>query len=426
MSVALGIDFGTTKTALAVVDTQTTQLLYADGRNHEAAIAPGIQDGQKHLAAMRQLLDQIPADLAVRIGAVGVTGQMHGVILWSRTRVSPLYTWQYQNPMLTKLRKIAPELCHGYGMATLAELAAANELDQYEFAGTIHDYAVWHLCGQPDTAVMDDTDAASWGLFDLKQRTFDADMVQRLGIPSALLPKVLTPGSLAGHLSYPCALTGKIPVTVAAGDNQCSVLATAQGAVEHEIYLTIGTGAQLSFVTDRLTDQVSLRPYFGGKYLAVAAPLCGGAAWALLQCNAKELLTACNLPLPSDAVLYDILDDLAVTAMDDDDLPLVKPNFCGERNQPRLRGAVEELSLQNCTPGKIAAAWALGIVRNLYEMMPSSLLQHRKHLLVSGNAVRKTRALQTACQKIFGVEPVITETREEAACGAALSTLWTI
>ncbi len=425
MSLALGIDFGTTKTAVAVVDTQTKKLLHADGCNHGAAIAPGIQDGQKHLAAMRRLLDNIPADLGAQIGAVGVTGQMHGVILWSSTQASNLYTWQYQNPKLAEIQTIAPDLCHGYGMTTLAELAAAEQLDGYEFAGTIHDYAVWQLCGRPEQAVMDDTDAASWGLFDLKKRAFGLDKVITLGIPVRLLPKVLPAGSLAGYFDYPCALTGGIPVTVAAGDNQCSVLATAQGAVPNEIYLTIGTGAQLSLVTDDFTDQVSLRPYFGGKYLAVAAPLCGGAAWALLQKNVKELLAACRLPLPSDAALYDILDDLAVAAMDDADLPLVKPNFCGERNQPFLRGAVENLTLQNCTPGKIAAAWALGIVRNLHQMMPPELLAGRKHLLVSGNAVRKTRALQAACQKIFGVEPVITETREEAACGAAMSTLWT-
>jgi len=424
MSLALGIDFGTTKTAVAVMDTETKKLLHADGCNHDAAIAPGIQDGQKHLTAMQQLLAALPMDLAAQIGAVGVTGQMHGVILWSRAKTSNLYTWQYQNPKLADIQAVAPELCHGYGMTTLAEFAMAKKLDGYEFAGTIHDYAVWHLCGQPEQAVTDDTDAASWGLFDLKNRVFMFDKVKKLGIPVRLLPKVLPAGSLAGHLNYPCALPRGIPVTVAAGDNQCSVLATAQGAVEHEMYLTIGTGAQLSLVTDDFTDQVSLRPYFGGKYLAVAAPLCGGAAWALLQNNVKELLAACRLPLPSDAALYDILDDLAVQAMDDADLPLVKPNFCGERNQPDLRGAVENLTLQNCTPGKIAAAWALGIVRNMYQMMPQPLLQGRKHLLVSGNAVRKTRALQAACQKIFGVKPVITETREEAACGAAMSTLW--
>ena len=121
-----------------------------------------------------------------------------------------------------------------------------------------------------------------------------------------------------------------------------------------------------------------------------------------------------------DADIYDLMDKLACRDMDCSDLPEIVPSFLGERNAPELRGNIGGLTLENYTPGKTAAALALGIIRNLRSTLPPELLEGRQKLVVSGNAVRKSKALQQACTKIFSIVPSVQESREEAACGAAL------
>lgn len=83
------------------------------------------------------------------------------------------------------------------------------------------------------------------------------------------------------------------------GDLQCSVLATVESA--QDAVLNISTSAQIAFVAENFeptndkpgVSPVEYFPYFGGKYLAVAASLNGGNALAtfvrMLQQWTKEL-----------------------------------------------------------------------------------------------------------------------------------------
>ncbi len=418
MALLLGIDVGTTKSACVIVDSESRALLACESAAHGAGICEGVQDAARHIAVIRRLIEKLPAELRRDIAAVGVTGQMHGVVAWSAALVSPLYTWQSQTRDLAEFQAIAPGLRHGFGVASLAQLAKDGELAGYEHAATIHDYLVWQMTGAAGKPVMDYSDAASWGTYDLRANGFDREAWRRLGIPETLMPRVVAIGSKAGELADGWGLPAGIPVMAAVGDNQASVAATAV-MPEDEIYLTLGTGAQLSVVIGEVADAVECRPYPGGRFLAVAAPLCGGAAWAWLHTHVKAWLAALDCEVPADAALYDKIDALALAAMDDADLPAVQPHFLGERHDPALRGSVEKLTLENYTPGKLAAALALGIVENLQRSLPEAFWKGRRRLLISGNAIRKTRALQAACVKCFGVEPIPAEGNEEAARGAA-------
>ncbi len=419
MALLLGIDMGTTKSACVIVDSDRRTLLACESMAHQAAAGGGIQDARRHVEVVRRLIGRLPESLRGEVKCVGVAGQMHGVVLWSRHAVSPLFTWQSVTRDLEHFQTVAPDLRHGFGVATLAQLASERKLDAYEYAGTIHDYLVWQLTGCPGKPVMDYSDAASWGTYRLRENCFDGASWARLGIPERLMPQVVPVCSNAGVVAGAWGIPRGIPVMAAVGDNQASVAATAEDPSD-EIYLTLGTGAQLSIVADRLAEQVECRPYLDGKYLAVGTPLCGGAAWAWLQQHVKAWLNALGCaPIP-DAELYDRIDALAAAALQDDDLPAVHPHFLGERSDPGKRGVIEHLTLTNFTPGKFAAALAIGIVENLQGMLPRELWQDRKRLLVSGNAIRKTRALQAACVRCFGIEPIPVSGREEAACGAAL------
>ena len=110
---------------------------------------------------------------------------------------------------------------------------------------------------------------------------------------------------------------------------------------------------------------------------------------------------------------------MALSEIDSDDLPEIAPNFLGERYNPDLRGVISNLDLNNFSISKIAAALALGLIRNLFNMMPDELWRDKKQLLVSGNAIRKNLSLRKACEKLLGLSPILQDNLEEAAQGAA-------
>jgi len=444
MEISLGIDIGTTKSAAVLLEGR--RLLAVESLPHESETSKGVQDVAKHIETVKILLARLPNDLKQRVTSVGVTGQMHGVVCWNETEVSPLYTWQSRVGDVTACQKICAELREGFGLVTLAWLADDDKLQRstskvpsipkthnelgstqkYTHCGTIHDYFVWLITGKPEKVLMDCADATSWGGFwgDSTGEGFDENIVTALGIPMQILPKVVPCGALAGRLAGEWGLPEGIPVTVATGDNQASVFATSHNAAE-EIHLTIGTGAQLSAVVDTetaesLRGKVELRPFFDEQMLAVVAPLCGGAAWAWLHEAVKNFSATADCTPCRDAELYDRIDTLALAEMEADDLPAVAPHFLGERHAPHLHGSIGALTLQNFTLGKLAAGLAHGIVATLAEPMPREVFATRTHLLASGNAIRKTAALRQAAEMRFGLPVEIVEGREEAACGAAL------
>ena len=424
MAILLGIDIGTTKTACVVYDSYKDLLLFCASEAHEAFTGPGIQDPEKLLAQIKNILRSIPADLKKDISAIGVTGQMHGVVLWNREVTSSLYTWQstVSETELNAVKSVEPSLCQGYGITTLYSLQQKGALKNYLYSGTIMDYIVWHLTGKPDKVMMDHTNAASWGAYDLHKHCFKADVLKQLSIPGDLLPEIVPSGARAGETVWEddFTLPSGIPVMAAIGDNQASVFFTSHDP-ENELFLTIGTGSQISAITESVIPGTGCeyRPYPDGRYLAVAASLCGGASWALLASFFRQTLATFGTSLPDD-VLYRKMDEMALSELHSSDIPVVKPSFLGERYDAALRGGINHLELHNFTPSKLAAGFALGIIRNLYDLLPAEVRGTRNQLLCSGNGIRRNQSLQKACTILFGLPCQFPDTREEAACGAAL------
>ena len=77
---------------------------------------------------------------------------------------------------------------------------ALIDTKEYTHASTIMDYFVYRFTGEH---VIDETNAASWGLFDLKKGDWDREALKRLKIREEILPKILKSGSIAGELKNP-------------------------------------------------------------------------------------------------------------------------------------------------------------------------------------------------------------------------------
>jgi len=428
----LGIDIGTSKIAAVIIDDSRRVLACRsvgvpparDETRRRDACAPAIEETAWRCVA------ELPAALRAQVQAVGLTGQMHGVLLTGAggQAVSPLITWQDERcdeAFLQELQnRTGYRLSSGFGCATLAWLRGHDELPAAAAgACTIHDYLTARLCGLPHP-VTDPTDAASWGLFDLRALDWDVTAVERAGIERRLLPEVRPSGSLAGRATP--AIAGRLglpagtPVAVAIGDHQASLLATLREP-ERELALTLGTGGQLSAVVPSLGaagETYEYRPYPGGRYLLTAASLCGGAAWAWLAEAVKAWLRDLGLPCPADDALYEKLNALGLAA--ESELS-VSPHFLGERHAPTLRGHIDGIDLHNFTLGPLARGLACGIMTNLRDMLPEEAYAGRERLLASGNALRRNPLLKHMAEEVFGLPLVLIEGQEEAATGAAIN-----
>lgn len=436
MTITLGIDLGTTKSAAVLYDTEKQILLEAGSKIHHADLPAeengAEQDADKLLAAAFESIRSLSAELRKKVEAIGVTGQMHSVLGWNREQVFPLVTWQdrrcgKQGLLSGFSARSGHTLYDGFGAASLARLG--KETSPWEHASTVMDYLVYRLTGI-EAPVTDPADAASWGIFEFSTGQWDFRATDALGIPRRLLPEVQPGGSIAGKLSKEYAerlgLPEGIPVLTATGDNQASILGTGR-EWEKELYLTLGTGAQLSAVISPEEaacfcpgGRVELRPFFGGRKLAVSACLCGGRAFSWLGETVQSWLKTLHLPCPELPELLDRIDQAGVSALNGEPSLLnLNPSFLGERGAEGLRGEIRGITLDNFTLGALAAAAAEGILRNLKQDFPPEILSKRIELLGSGNGVRKVHCIQKVIRREFPQELILTDHREEAACGAA-------
>ncbi|MHC4123308.1 MAG: sedoheptulokinase [Planctomycetota bacterium] len=438
-AVILGIDIGTSKVAAVIIDTQKQLLAVCSKRhkaNMESPTGRSEQDVEAIIATVRSAVLGLRKELRMAVRAIGVTGQMHGVVVVGKglRAITPLITWQdkrcLEGDFLGKLNPVGGYcLRSGFGCASLAWLCTKGLLpSEAVSASTIHDLLVARVC-ELDRPVTDPTDAASWGLFDLHSLNWDFDAIRKANVPMELLPKVVPCSSKAGMvckaMSEELCIPAGIPVATAIGDNQASLLATLREP-ENELALTLGTGGQLSAVLAtghepepiEQNSKYEYRPFPGSRFVVTAAALCGGSAWEWLAAAVEKWLGGLKVATPSRDDLYKRLSELGLKATH---MLEVRPNFLGERYDDLLRGSINRIDLENFDLGTVSRSLARGIIENLKDMLPAYVFKGRDRIVGSGNALRRTKLLQVMIEEVFGLRLDISQMQEEAACGAALN-----
>ena len=397
----LGIDLGTGKVALAVVDTAGQQL-YTDARPHHAdrpaPAGQAEQDAGAILTAAEALLAALPADLCDRLAGIGLTGQMHGVVQHDHAGIpcSPLVTWQDR-------RASGLPWPSGYGLATVSWWAARGLLTAPRVA-TIHGLLAARLCGL-DRAPIDPSDGQAWGGLTAE------------GVPADVMPLAVAHGAVVGRTRSGGPVPAGLPVYAPLGDNQASLRATLADPAR-ELAFTIGTGCQLSAVvpvgTTTAARTAERRPYD----LLVGAPLAGGAAWRWLAETARSWCVDLGGTAPALDAVYARLDTLGLAAVDSG-LEL-RPHLGGERHDPRLAASLGGLRLDTGSLGQVARALAFGIAANARDLLGSAAFTGRTRVVASGNALRRSALLRREAERAFALPLVLTTVVEEAATGAAL------
>ena len=423
----LGIDIGTTTICASLVRFRDGKQINAYTAQNNSRIKAKDeyrkeQDPSTIFSAVESLLTEVLKEHH-SVAAIGVTGQMHGILYVDDKgeALSPLYTWQDRRADLTYAegRSYAAEMTRltgrpissGYGAAT-HYYNVKNGLvpeNASKFC-TIADYVAMRLAGisSPKT---DATNAASLGLFDVERNGFDVNSFEKLGLKTDILPEVCQTNGLIGYY-------GDIPVYVAVGDNQASFF----GSVANEIgsvLVNYGTGSQISFVSPVYSaiEGFEIRPYRDGLYLYSGAAICGGRAYAIVEKFFSDYLTAFGA---DHGKQYDVMNALAKKAMENKPDLVMQTTFCGKRNDPDKTGGLYNIKEDNFTPGNVIYATLVGMATELAEFYEKADKSRFSALVASGNAVRKNEVLQSVLSSVFKMPVYLPTVSEEAAYGAAL------
>lgn len=494
----LGVDVGTTSVKACIISHATRQIVSrqvkdsrAGGVPSELGIEGNKQDAPTILSALYYCISRLSRDMLRSVTHIGICGQMHGVMLWDgdaianvavhhaenmasgaltdqrmevpQGSVSSVYTWQDSRCSPEFLSSLPqPQSSHlklssGYGCATLfwKQRYQPQKLQNssHNRAGTVQDFIVALLCGLPH-AVMSVQNAASWGYFDTESMSWEKDLLKENDFPVHLLPlEVVQSGSVAGKLVNSWyGIPAGTPVSAALGDLPCSVLATIVSNTD--AVMNVSTSAQLAFVMPEgfrpvpisqqcskegsIASPVQYFPYFGGRYLSVAASLNGGnvlAAYvAALQRWVGEL-SGGKHGVPQSKVWECILR-LGEAEEGVNSSLKIHPILFGERHCPEERASVAGIGPSSLGLGPITKALCAGLVDNIHEMMPKEELLSSgvQRLLGVGSALARNKILQSRVKEKYGspkseneedkpqLEVVFTSAGD-AAFGAALSML---
>lgn len=429
----LGIDIGTTTVTALVLDTDKSEVAKVCTLKNDSFISgrafEKLQDPKVIIETVKSAVKNVAEILSV--DAIGITGQMHGILYLDKDNkpCSPLIIWQdergnepYKNGLsyaeyLTK--ETGLKAASGFGLTTHFYNLINSEIPESAVTlCTIHDYLAALLTGTKP--VTHSSDAASLGFYNLKKNCFDDVALEKVGMDKSFLPEVIKSTALAGKTNCDF-LPDNIPVAVAIGDNQGSFLGSVADA-ENSVLVNVGTGSQVSFVTDKVRGLScgEIRPLTDDKYIFVGASLCGGRAYAIL----KAFFEKCALMLGGKAEnLYSLMDEKAESISDYSDLLAVNCQFCGTRENPKIRGSIDNIGIENLTPENLIFGTLKGVSKELFDMYRSekSLLSEEPSTLVcSGNGLRKSKIWRRIFTEDFKMEATLPKHSEEAAVGACV------
>ena len=197
------------------------------------------------------------------IAGIGITNQRETTIVWDKETGEPVYNaivWQCRRTakdinLLVKdgyadvIKAKTGLVPDAYFSATkiawiLSNVAGARKKAEEGrlLFGTVDTWLIWKLTGGA-VHVTDYTNASRTMLFDIHNRCWDKELLERFNIPEVMLPKVKPSSCIYGYTDS-SVLAGNVAIAGAAGDQQAALF--GQCCFEPgEVKNTYGTGCFL-------------------------------------------------------------------------------------------------------------------------------------------------------------------------------------
>lgn len=454
MAYWLGLDVGTTTVTAVVLDGATGSVVGSGSVPNAAEVTSTRDkkrgrsewDAERMLAASGEAVRQALANARCSVDGVGVTGQMHGVVVdCDGEPCGPFIGWQDRrgadvmgkNSASTVDRidaeivraQLDERVCRpkaGYLGPTLLWLAEQGKIPEGAVSSFLPDWVAARFTGT--RPVTDRTNAAGSGLYDVLSDAWALDVADAVGLNRVLLPEVRQSGTAAGRVTLEASgLTGLnegTPVCVACGDNQASFTGSV-GMTEETVLVNVGTGGQMSVRTDlkAACGDLELRPYLDGGYLLVGPGVVGGRTFAWLRDFFAEVGSSLYHAKIDPDLLYERMLDQASRIEAGSDGLTAEPILTGTRSNPARRGLLAGLAPTNFSTGHLTRSLLEGVAQQfllLYDQALQAGVGLRTRLVGSGNGLRRNALLRDCVKAAFGMPVSLPVHTEEAAYGAAL------
>jgi len=323
-----------------------------------------------------------------RVRAVGLSGQMHGLVLldddrkplrdaiiWPDTRTADICReWSKSIGVETISNTTGLPLATGF-MAPSLSWVKRNEPEVYRRAATAllpKDYIRYRLTGALATDV---TDGSGSLLFDVAKRQWSHDMLTRFDLDARLLPPVAGTTDAAGEVTTTAAEETGLPagIPVAAGGADIAMAAIALGVGRPGVVaVSISTGGTVITGIDRVIIDNRLHTLcFAGKdrWILMGAMLSAGLS---LSWFARKIASpAGGLSEDADMLSSEKLSRDAEKIPAGSEGLLFAPYLCGERTpymDPDAKGCFIGLSLRH-TQAHMVRAIMEGVACSLCESL---------------------------------------------------------
>jgi xylulokinase len=438
MTLLLGIDVSTTGAKALLIDPDgrvvshaTTPLNLSTPKSLWSEQNPkDWWDGIKQ--SIREVLsaEEVNAD---HIVAIGLTGQMHGLVLLDEHGevLRPAILWNDQRTaeQCDEIRdRIGKErLIQITGNDALTGFTAPKVLWVQQHEPEVYarirqillpkDYIRYKLTGE---YASDRAGGSGTILFDLKDRTWSSEILDALDIPASALPPTYEGPEVTGRISYEAATgTGLLAGTaVVGGGGDQAAQAVGVGAVQPGIIaLTLGT----SGVVFATTESPLIEP--DGRLHAFCHAVPG--RWhfmGVMLSAAGSLQWYRDKLVPNVSFDQLVLETEGISAGSDGLFFL--PYLSGERTpypDPLARGAWVGLTVRHERP-HLTRAVLEGVsfgIKDSFTLIQETGLDEIEQVRISGGGARSTIWRQIMAD-VLNVELVTVNTTEGAAFGAAL------
>lgn len=336
------------------------------------------------VTAVRDAVTQARTSRTIQPVAVGLAGQMHGLVLarrdttaarpamlWPDSRATDVLSAWESLPDQDRVRLANPILpgMTGplYRWATTCEPATAgsSDLDQ-PWVLLPKDWLRFRLTGR---AATEPTDASATLLWDVPADTWSSAALDAAGVDQTGLPPVLASDAAAGPLTRDAATTLRlpagIPVAAGAGDTPAALTAAlASTADPAATLITVGSGAQALALTDEPVPAPSTHVYrtveSAGWYRMAAVANAGLAlGWVrdTLHASWSELMNACAVGHPgANGVRF---------------TPFLTPERFGPRSAGGFSGLRLDVGREDLLRGAVEGV--AFTIRHATELMPEPL-----------------------------------------------------
>ncbi|MEM7128597.1 MAG: glycerol kinase GlpK [Chloroflexota bacterium] len=248
------IDSGTTSSRFMIFDKAGAVVAF-DQREHEQIFPQSGWVEHNPLEIWQQVQKVIETTLqkanltSDSLAAIGITNQRETAIVWNKQTGQPIYNaivWQDLRTdeickTLTDAGR-ADQIYYKTGLPIATYFAGPKVrwiLDNVDGAqeaaeagelllGTVDTWLIWQLTGGPNGGqhITDVTNASRTMLMDLESLTWDDELLEIIGIPSAMLPEI-RPSSdpnFYGHTVADGPFGGSIPIAGNLGDQQAATV----------------------------------------------------------------------------------------------------------------------------------------------------------------------------------------------------------